>query len=233
VASPIRAVAFVWVLAFSSAATAAAQTVATTPAAVGSDGVNCSEAYSGQPAKCIRVPCDSKFHAMLGTWKGPFQAYVQELSKNGQAVFRPYESTTTYSEADCLNNLASKETFIIGRVTDAYPAFDGLASKTERSLLIMGANHDGSPFMRTVEPNGKMYTFHLQYENEAASLSIWNLTIPGQGQSPEMEFSTIDGRDFNDNHANTRAVTVTLRVGPPKAPFFQGVIAVGSHSLQK
>src|SRR5665213_1990399 len=84
-------------------------------------GVDCSDANAGKPAQCIRIPCDAKYQTFLGTWKGPFHAYVRELSKNGTTVFRPYENTTTYAATDCLKNSDSGETFIIGHMTNVYP----------------------------------------------------------------------------------------------------------------
>lgn len=194
--------------------------------------VDCSEAYGGKSAMCSRATCVGKLAVTLGTWKGDFQAYVQSLSKGDKAVFRPYVNTTAYSAQDCFTNAASGETFAIGRMTDVYAAFDSLPAKTERGLLIVGTSADGARFMRTVEAQ-KSYSYRLKYENAAASLSVWELTVPAEGQSPAMTFTTVDARDFEDTRDNKRHVTVTLLVGPPQTPYFNGVVAFGSHTLQK
>jgi hypothetical protein len=47
----------------------------------------------------------------------------------------------------------------------------------------------------------------------------WQLHIPASGSSPQMTFTTIDGRDFTEPAGNARDVTVTLSVGPSTAPF--------------
>lgn len=88
------------------------------PAAAIADAVDCSDAYGGKATLCVRVPCDAKYQTFLGTWKGPFHAYVRELSKDGKTVFRPYENTTVYAGSDCLKNSEAGETFIIGHMTD-------------------------------------------------------------------------------------------------------------------
>lgn len=83
------------------------------PALAAAPAVDCSDAYAGKAAQCVRVPCDPKYQTFLGTWKGPFHAYVRELSKGARTVFRPYENTTEYKAADCLKNTDAGETFII------------------------------------------------------------------------------------------------------------------------
>src|SRR5450432_3283387 len=95
------------------------------PGAAIADAVDCSDAY-GLAAQRAPVPCDTKYQTFLGTWKGPFHAYVRELSKDGKTVFRPYENTTVYTAADCLKNPEGGETFIVGHMTDSYPEFSGL-----------------------------------------------------------------------------------------------------------
>jgi len=199
---------------------------------VASADVDCSEAYGGKPMRCERVTCEAKFQSFVGVWKGPFQAYVKELSKDGKVVFRPYDNTTTYTAAECLKQSGSGESFIIGRMTNVYPAFSGLPAHTDHSLLITGANADGSPFLRTVDERKQVTTFRLDYKNGPASLAIWTLVVPGHDHAPEMEYTTIDGRDLTATGVDRRNVTLTLRVGPKPTPFFEGVIGSGFHVRQ-
>lgn len=194
--------------------------------------VDCSAAYGGKPTRCAPVPCGGDYQAFLGIWKGPFEAYSQELSKNGKTIFRPYETTVTYRPSDCLKNPAVGEIFIIGHVTDAYSAFSGLPAHTDRSLLIMGEGAAGARFLRTVDEKKSVSNFHLDYQNKAASLAAWSLSIPANGNAPEMEYSIIDGRDFVASGTNRRNVVITLRVGPKTQPYFDGMIAYGYHTLQ-
>jgi hypothetical protein len=203
------------------------------PGFVKAQDVDCSEAYNGQPAKCIHIPCDGWFKEMLGTWKGPFQAYSRELSKNGQTVMRPYQNVINYAETDCMKNSVSGETFILGRATDTYSEFSGLPANTEHGLLVMGAQADGTRFFRTINSKKQLHAYQLVYQNKLASFDVWQLKIPVDGGSPEMEFTAIDGRDFSDTHEHKRNVTVTLRVGPATQPYFQDVVAFGTHTLQK
>lgn len=202
------------------------------PILASAQAVDCSDAYGGKPAHCARVPCDSKYQTFLGTWKGPFHAYVKELSKDGKTVFRPYENTTVYAAADCLKNSDAGETFIIGHMTDNYPEFSGLAGHTEHSLLITGTSSDGSPFLRIVDEKKRLSTYQMEYQNKAAALAIWTLLIPGHDSSPEMLYSTVDGRDLTAEGVDRRNVTITLRVGPKGRAYFDGTIAYGFHVRQ-
>jgi hypothetical protein len=199
------------------------------PALAQAEPVDCSEAY-GKTMRCERVACDALYQSFIGVWKGPFRAYVKELSKDGKTVFRPYENATSYVAADCLKNPGTGETFIIGRMTDTYPAFSGLPARTDHSLLVTGRNSDGSPFLRIAGDTKTVSTYHLDYRNEAASLAIWSMTVPPHDHAPEMEYTTIDGRDFTDPSVDRRNVTITLRVGPKDHPFFSGVVGAGSHT---
>src|ERR1700744_1516665 len=88
------------------------------PLFASAQSVDCSDAYGGKATQCIRFPCDPKYQTSLGSWKGPFHAYVKELSKDGKPVFRPYENTTAYAATECLKNAEAGETFIIGHMTD-------------------------------------------------------------------------------------------------------------------
>jgi hypothetical protein len=202
------------------------------PARVSAQQVDCSEAYNGKPTQCVRVTCDATYEVFLGVWKGPFHAYVRELSKNGKAAFRPYENRTEYIASECLKNPDAGETFIVGRMTDTYPEFSGLPGHTEHSLLITGATSDGSPFLRIVDGSKHLSAYKLEYLNKPASLAIWTLPIPAHDAVPEMLYSTIDGTDFTADGANRRNVTITLRVGPPGQPYFDGIVGYGFHVRQ-
>jgi hypothetical protein len=202
------------------------------PAWVCAQQVDCSEAYNGKPTQCLRVTCDARYQAFLGVWKGPFHAYVRELSKNGKPVFRPYENRTEYVASECLKSVDAGETFIIGRMTDTYPEFSGLPGHTEHSLLITGATPDGNPFLRIVDGSKHLSSYKLEYLNKPASFTIWTLPIPARDSVPEMLYSTIDGTDFTADGADRRNVTVTLRVGPPAQPYFDGIVAYGFHVRQ-
>jgi hypothetical protein len=68
---------------------------------------------------------------------------VKELSQNGKAVFRPYKNTTTYDASDCLKNPDPGDAFIVGHMTNVYPAFSGLPAHTDHTFLITGEHSDG------------------------------------------------------------------------------------------
>ena len=203
------------------------------PAFAGAQAVDCADAYGGKPAQCVRIPCDAKYQTFLGTWKGPFHAYVREKSKDGKSVFRPYENTTVYAAEDCLKNPDAGETFIIGHMTDAYPEFSGLAGHTEHSLLITGTASDGSPFLRIVDEKKRLSTYQMEYQNKAASLAVWTLLIPAHDSSPDMLYSTIDGRDLTAEGIDRRNVVITLRVGPKSQAYFDGIVGFGFHVRQR
>lgn len=192
---------------------------------------NCSAAGGGESASCVRVACGAKYKTFLGTWRGRFEAYVRKQSAPGHTVFRPYAESVTYGADDCLRNTANGDIFIVGHQTDHYPAFGKLSAKISRSLLITGQHASGTPFLRTVGDDGT-YDYALVYQNKAASLSIWQLHLPASKGNPEMTFATIDGRDFNTKSKYKRDVTITMQVGPSKAPYWSGVIAYGWHARQ-
>lgn len=204
----------------------------TTPAF--SASIDCSEAY-GKAAQCEQVACNDKYKSFIGKWTGPFQSYSQELSTQATPVFRPYQNEVTYSETDCLKNIANGDTFIIGRKTDTYSAFQGLPYKESKGMLITGRKVDGSPFLKTFDSENGFNEYDLVYQNNAANLSIWQLTIPASvdGKSPEMRFTTIDSQDFLETRLHKRNVTVTMSMGPKQSPVWENVIVKGFHSLQK
>jgi hypothetical protein len=203
------------------------------PALVSAQALDCSDAYGGKPTQCVRVPCDAKYQTFLGTWKGPFHAYVREMSKDGKPVFRPYENTTSYAASDCLKNSEAGETFIIGHMTDVYAEFSGLSAHTEHSLLITGTVPDGSPFLRIIDGKKGSSNYQMEYQNKAASLAIWTLLVPGHDSSPDMLYSTIDGHDLTAVGIDRRNVTITLRVGPKTQAYFDGIIGYGFHVRQQ
>ena len=190
--------------------------------------VNCAEAYGGAAATCERVPCNRLYRSFLGTWTGQFWAYVRSRSTTTQSVYRPYREAMTYAATDCLKNLKTGDTFIIGHQTMHYPAFDGLSSKTAKDLIITGQAADGTPFLR-VTMGRQMYDYALVYKNTAAKFAVWKLHVPASKGQPQMTYTTIDGRDFA-SRKRKRTVVVTLSVGPDDAPYWQGVIAYGSHA---
>ena len=203
------------------------------PLFASAQSVDCSDAYGGKATQCIRVPCDPKYQTFLGSWKGPFHAYVKELSKDGKPVFRPYENTTAYAATECLKNAEAGETFIIGHMTDVYPEFSGLPAHTEHSLLITGTSAEGAPFLRIVDEKKRSSTYQMEYQNKPAALAIWTLLIPAHDSSPDMLYSTIDGRDLTADGIDRRNVTITLRVGPKGQPYFDGIVGYGFHVRQQ
>lgn len=190
--------------------------------------INCSKDYGASIATCRRIPCSALYRSFLGTWSGEFRAYVRSQSTDKKDVYRPYHEVVSYAPSDCLWNLKTHDSFIVGHQTESYPAFNGLPGKVERNLLITGRRADGAPFLR-VTAGGHTYDYKLRYKNSAAQLTVWELALPAKQGQPQMTFTTIDGRDFAAP-ADTRSVTVTLTVGPPAAPYWRGVIAYGSHT---
>ncbi len=203
---------------------AAAPTAATPAPTI---AVDCSAVY-GKPASCEQVPCGPIYSTFLGTWSGQFWAYERKKSTQADAVYRPYRNTVAYSEGDCLKNGQNGEVFIVGHQTDDYAAFQDLPAKTDKGLLVTGRKADGTPFLRTIGSEGS-YDYSLVYRNPAAKFAVWRLSIPAAGNNPAMTFTTIDGRDFGAA-GETRDVTVTLTVGPAETPYWEGVIAHGSHT---
>ena len=190
-------------------------------------GVDCSAVY-GAAASCAEVPCGPIYGVFLGTWSGQFWAYERKKSTQTDTVYRPYRNNVAYTQSDCLKNTGNGDVFVVGHQTDDYPAFQGLPAKTDKGLLITGRKADGTPFLRTVGAEGR-YDYALVYRNPAAKFAVWQLSIPAAGGNPPMTFTTIDGRDFGAA-GETRDVTVTLTVGPADAPYWEGVIAHGSHT---
>lgn len=237
IASLILPILVALVLSIASCAAASAASrppksgVAHPPTAKPGELFDCSADYGGRAASCERVPCSKKYQSFLGTWQGEFHAYVRSKSTAGKAVYRPYRNSVRYSPSDCLENPKAEESFIVGRQTDRYPAFEGLPAKVERSLLIIGRDGVGKPFLRTVKKR-TVHRFALTCRNAAASLSIWTLRMPAANGKPALTFTTIDGRDFSAPAKQARNVTVTLAVGPASAPYWQGVIVYGSHAKQ-
>lgn len=189
---------------------------------------DCSADY-GQPASCVKVSCPQIYSDFIGTWSGQFYAYERKKSEGGKSVYRPYRNTTVYSPEDCLSNPMLGDTFIVGHQTDDYPAFEDLPGKVAAGLLITGRGVDGTPFLRTVGKDGS-HDFAQVYRNTAAKLVIWRLSMPAKDGNPPMTFTTIDARDYSVSAGATRDVTVTMSVGPADAPYWEGVIAHGSHS---
>lgn len=190
---------------------------------------DCSEAYGGRAATCIQIVCDAKYETFIGTWSGPFLSYVRELSSDTKIVHRPYNNSISYSKNDCLQNVDSGDTFIIGRRVDQYPEFNGLPEEMKTGLLITGKNSMGKPFLRTSDGEG-VFDYQLEFQNLAANISIWSLHIPASSESPEMTFTTIDGQDFSAINEHKRNVTVTMIVGPVNQPIWQAPIAFGFHT---
>jgi len=177
------------------------------------------------------VPCSDDYRPYLRTWSGEFFAYVREKSKPGEPVFRPYHDTITCAADDCVTNTENGDAFIVGHRTDVYPAYAELPAKEETGLLVPGVHADHRPFLRTVAHDGT-HEFALTYRNRAAGLAIWSLHIPAADQRPEMNYTTIDGRDWEATRRERRAVIVTLTVGPDEGPHWRGVIAHGWHERQ-
>jgi hypothetical protein len=190
--------------------------------------VDCSAAF-GHAASCVVVPCGALYGSFLGTWSGEFHAYDRQKSIPGKDVYRPYRNSVAYTEADCLKDPQTGDTFIEGHQTDDYPAFQDLPAKVAHGLLISGRHTDGTPFLRAVGEHDH-YDYVLVYRNTAAKLAVWRLSVPASGGNPAMTFTTIDGRDFGATAGETRDVTVTLTVGPTDTPYWEGVIAYGSHT---
>lgn len=194
--------------------------------------IDCSEAYAANPKKtyqCEVVQCDEKQKTFLGKWSGPFQAYSQELSTPEKNVYRPYSNEVTYSEKDCLKNAVNGETFIIGRKTDTFTAFQGLPAQTKTGLIITG-QRGGNPFLRTIDENG-VNEYNMIYKNRTANTTAWSLGIEGTNGNPDMFFTIIDAQDFSEMSAHKRNVTVSMIVGPISKPLWEGVVSAGHHTL--
>lgn len=204
-------------------------TTAQTPAAA--TIVDCSEAY-GNPKKsqkCEVIVCDEKQRTFIGKWSGPFHAYSQELSTAEKNVYRPFHNEVIYEEKDCLRNIENGDTFIIGRRTDTYSAYENLPAKISKGLMVTGRS-GSSPFMRTIDENG-INEYNLIYTNRTANTTAWSLAIEGTNGNPDMFFTIIDAQDFSELTKHKRNVTVTMIVGPLNQPLWEGVVTAGHHTL--
>lgn len=190
--------------------------------------VDCSDAYGGHAATCERIPCNARFRTFLGTWSGRFWAYVRSRSTDTHGVYRPYREAVVYAAADCLRNAETGDILIVGHQALDYPPYEGLPGKAAKNLLVTGETSDGTPFLR-VTMRHHTYDYTLAYKNEAAKLAVWELHMPASKGQPQMTYTIVDGRDFAAKQP-TRDVTVTLTVGPRAKPYWQGVIAYGSHT---
>ena len=188
--------------------------------------------YGGKPATCSQLVCPEKYQEFIGTWTGTFWAYVEAKSSPQNPVYRPYRDTVSYTGVSCFENTVNHDRFIVGKQTDDYGTYGSLPAKTETALLITGDSADGSPFLRTVTSQGT-YDYSLAFHDAGAKLAVWTLTIPASGSNPAMTFTTIDGKDLLATGSDTRDVTITLQVGPAASPYWQGVIAFGSHTRRK
>lgn len=202
------------------------------PPATSRGSVDCSASYGGKSASCVPIACNAQQLSFIGTWKGDFQSYVRELSKPGKPVYRPYHEAVSYSRSDCLKNIKTGDTFIIGHETSHYPAFRKLPVSVKKDLLVSGQNAEGMPFLRTVRDEGA-YNYKLVYRNMAAGLSVWRLSLPASHGQPAMTYTTIDARDLLTPEKHKRNVAVTLTVGSADEPYWQGLVAYGSHTLQE
>lgn len=192
---------------------------------------DCTAASGNPHAICKRVPCNPVWRGFAGTWVGRFMAYVRRQSTPATPVFRPYHDAVTYAPHSCLKNAATGDTFVVGHRIDRYPAFDGLPAKVDKGLLVMGRKADGTRFMRTIDPDRGTHDYTLTYLDGAARLAIWTLQLPAAHGQPAMTFTVIDARDFGALPARQRDVTISMRVGTANHPYWQGVIAYGSHRL--
>lgn len=208
-----------------AAAAAPARVSATRKIAHGGD---CRAVYGGRADSCEMIPCNTLYRSLLGTWSGRFWSYVRSRSTDTKSVYRPYQELVVYATADCLRNIATGDTLIVGHQTDSYPAYEGLPCKVAKSLLITGERSDGTPFLRLTMQH-RTYGYMLRYEDKAAKLAVWELHLPAAEGQPPMTYTTIDGRDFTAQ-GQTRAVTVTLTVGPRSRPYWRGVIIYGSQT---
>lgn len=206
------------------------------------NSVDCSEAYGGKSARCYSIACPSLYDEFIGTWDGPFESYVRELSTS-ENVYRPFTNTVSYSASDCLQEAESKDSFIIGRRKDVYPTFRELAAKSEEGLLITGRHPDGTPFLRTVDDEGFNEYTRIAKE-EGSDLSLWELAVSATShpcptseqpekvcQQPEMSFHLRDEQD--PAAATTRNVSIVMTVGPESQPYWSGVIVKGHHTKVK
>lgn len=205
-------------------------TAASPAAPAASAASDCSAVHGTGHASCVHVACGAEYASFIGTWKGRFHVYLRKQSSPGHPVFRPYDESMTYAASDCLRNRANGDTFIVGHETGRYPAFGRLPAKVERTLLVTGRRADGTPYLRQVTSEGN-HDYRLPFRDAAAGLSVWRLELPAANGQPPMTFTTIDQRDpAQPPTAHRRDVTVTMRVGPERSPYWQGVIVYGSHA---
>ncbi len=182
--------------------------------------IDCSDAYL-EPTKCERVQCLENHQTFIGTWSGPMESLVDF----GPApIYRKFHNEIRYDSSDCLRNLENGETFIIGRRTDRYEAFQDKPAMTEQQLLITGKTKDNEPFLRTIDlTTRKKESFNLVHKNDVAVLSIWKLQGVQEGVPFVVE--TIDAKDWtvkDPTSEHRRNVTVTLESGGYKRVLVRG-----------
>lgn len=195
------------------------------------DIVSCEEVY-GKPSECEVMECSDKLKQFLGTWTGPFQSIIDF---NEPSTYRPYTNTVKYTATDCLRSKDTGEEFIIGRVTDDFPAYNGLEAKVDPSLMVTGKTKDGQLFLRTISKDEKDSTkleispYDLAYKNDVAVMSAWAMS--GMKDGNPYTISTVDSKDWtvaDPAKENRRLVTVTLESGG-----FTKILVKGSHTQVK
>jgi hypothetical protein len=180
------------------------------------------------PAKsvdCTLVECPKIYAGFKGIWTGDFQSYDQLLK-----TFRPVKNKVIY-DGNCYQNLKNGDIFIVGLKIDVYPEFNGQSLKTDTSFLITGMSGDtGSPFLRTIDKANGVIQFKKVFEDKPTEMSIWEYDMAKTDTQPEMNFRIIDFRNVANEARVERFVTISMKVGPAKQPYWEGVLVKGSHS---
>ena len=176
--------------------------------------------------KCEVIPCIDKYKSFVGTWKGPFQAYNNEIKK-----MRPYDNVIIY-DSICYKNIENDDIFIVGKRTDTYPVFEDQPKKIINGLIITGMKEGdkNKPFLRTIDTENGITNYEKIFTEPIVEMSIWRYIYPAEENQPQMTFTITDFRDLLSSPINKRFVFISMIVGPDEKPYWKGIITKGYHT---
>ncbi len=180
------------------------------------------------PAKSINckiIECPNIYKSFKGIWTGAFQSYDQKIK-----AFRPFKNKVIY-DGHCYQNIKNGEIFIVGVKIDVYPEYMGLPSKIDTSMLITGmtGGNNSKPFLRTIDKKDGLIEYQKVFEDKSSEMSIWEYQVEKKENQPEMKFRIIDFRNLSNETKVERFVFMSMKVGPPNNPYWEGLIVKGSH----
>ena len=182
------------------------------------DSVDCSEAYGGKPMRCERVTCDAKFSPSSASGRAPFRRTSRTCPKTARPCSGRTTDTTTIHGRRLPQGVRLRRELHHRTDDQRVPGVLRSTGAYRSQLADHGRECRREPVPADRRRAQQVSTFRLDYKNAPASLAIWSLVVPSHDHAPEMEYTTIDGRDLTATGVDRRNVTITLRVGPKATP---------------